>query len=227
MCPVDRGRRPNDDFTARARIRDAAIELFGEHGYRGTSIREVAKRAGVSGGLVQHHFGSKDALREACDGYVLEQLRATMEKKIDRDVYDASFVSELYAASDPIMKYTARGLSEEWPGAARLFDVATEETGRWLTGMWPERFPAKSERLRRHAATLVCMSLGTIVLHGHLGRWVGGDPLAPGQQQRTGLAVMEICTVAGEFLATERGRVMRQSVIEYDEGLSREKEHTR
>jgi AcrR family transcriptional regulator len=61
-----------EDLTARARIRDAAIRLFTERGMEKTSILDIAKEAGVSGGLIRHHFGSKDGLREACDTYVFD-----------------------------------------------------------------------------------------------------------------------------------------------------------
>jgi len=43
----------------------AAIELFSEHGVRSTSVRQIARAAGVNHGLVHHYFGSKHALLEA------------------------------------------------------------------------------------------------------------------------------------------------------------------
>lgn len=57
-----------------ARIRDTAIDLFGEQGF-GVGVRAIAAAAGVSPGLVNHHFGSKDGLRAACDDRVLELIR--------------------------------------------------------------------------------------------------------------------------------------------------------
>jgi len=45
-------------------ILDAADELFGERGYAGVSMRDVAARAGVNKGLLFYYFGSKDALFE-------------------------------------------------------------------------------------------------------------------------------------------------------------------
>ena len=65
---------PNRDRTTRARIRDAAIAVFGEQGFS-TGVRAVAAAAGVSPGLVNHHFGSKDGLRAECDAHVLEAIR--------------------------------------------------------------------------------------------------------------------------------------------------------
>jgi AcrR family transcriptional regulator len=61
----------DSDLTAPARIRNAALRLFAENGVDGTSIRDIAGAAGVSPGLVQHHFKTKDAVRDAVNGYVL------------------------------------------------------------------------------------------------------------------------------------------------------------
>ena len=49
-------------MTAAARrevIEDAATEVFAEHGYRGASIDEIARRSGVSPPVVYDHFVSK------------------------------------------------------------------------------------------------------------------------------------------------------------------------
>jgi AcrR family transcriptional regulator len=62
------------DLTAAARIRDAAIEQFAQHGFT-VGLRSIAEAAGVSAALVIHHFGSKEGLRKACDDYVAEEIR--------------------------------------------------------------------------------------------------------------------------------------------------------
>ncbi|MES1169698.1 MAG: TetR family transcriptional regulator, partial [Leifsonia sp.] len=66
--------RASEDITARARLRDAAIECFALRGFD-ASVREIAARAGVSAGLVRHHFGTKDALRAECDAEVIRRYR--------------------------------------------------------------------------------------------------------------------------------------------------------
>ncbi|MCX4096040.1 TetR/AcrR family transcriptional regulator [Nocardia sp. alder85J] len=66
--------RSADELNTRARIRDAAISVFGEEGF-GVGVRAIATAAGVSPGLVNHHFGSKDGLRGACDDHVREVIR--------------------------------------------------------------------------------------------------------------------------------------------------------
>src|SRR5437867_3678661 len=50
---------PPSDLTGAARIRDAALRQFAARGVAAASIRHVAKAAGVSPGLVQHHFRSR------------------------------------------------------------------------------------------------------------------------------------------------------------------------
>ncbi|MBL1076113.1 TetR family transcriptional regulator [Nocardia sp. 2] len=67
-------RSATEDLTTRARIRDAAVTVFGDQGF-GVGVRAIAAAAGVSPGLVIHHFGSKDGLREACDNHVREVIR--------------------------------------------------------------------------------------------------------------------------------------------------------
>lgn len=64
------------DLTAHARIREAAIEQFGRHGF-GVGLRAIAEAAGVSAALVIHHFGSKEGLRKACDDFVAEEIRSS------------------------------------------------------------------------------------------------------------------------------------------------------
>lgn len=66
--------RSTSDLSTAGRIRDAAIDQFGRHGF-GVGVRAIAAAAGVSPGLVNHHFGSKDGLRAACDAHVAEVVR--------------------------------------------------------------------------------------------------------------------------------------------------------
>ncbi|GAA1863175.1 transcriptional regulator RaaS [Paeniglutamicibacter psychrophenolicus] len=71
-----------EDLTGRARLRDAAIECFAAHGFD-ESLRAIAARAGVSAGLVRHHFGSKEALRAECDATVLARYRALKNESLN------------------------------------------------------------------------------------------------------------------------------------------------
>lgn len=55
------GRRPGSEDT-RGRILVAARKAFGERGYDGATVRDVAARASVDPALVHHYFGTKQQL---------------------------------------------------------------------------------------------------------------------------------------------------------------------
>lgn len=63
------------DLAPRARIREAALRLYAEHGEQATSIRRVADEANMSPGAVMHHFKSKDELTEAVQHAVVATIR--------------------------------------------------------------------------------------------------------------------------------------------------------
>lgn len=50
---------------SRRQVLDAALHLFSRQGYRATSVRDVAERAGVSTGNLYHHFPDKEAIYRA------------------------------------------------------------------------------------------------------------------------------------------------------------------
>lgn len=54
-----------DPDLTRARILEAAFELFVEKGFAAVSMREIAESSEVSKSLIHHHFGGKEALWEA------------------------------------------------------------------------------------------------------------------------------------------------------------------
>ncbi|WP_240930457.1 TetR/AcrR family transcriptional regulator [Isoptericola sp. BMS4] len=66
----------------REEILQAAIALFGEVGYHGASLREVAARVGISHPGLLHHFPTKAALLEA----VLEHRDAVDFADVDTDL---------------------------------------------------------------------------------------------------------------------------------------------
>ena len=63
--PVKLKNTPKKGETTRIAIEDAAIELFMEHGYHATSMRQIAEQAGLALGGIYNHFSSKEELFEA------------------------------------------------------------------------------------------------------------------------------------------------------------------
>lgn len=50
----------------RRKILKSASDLFASYGFEGTSVRQIARGAEVSLGMIRHYFGSKEGLYRAC-----------------------------------------------------------------------------------------------------------------------------------------------------------------
>lgn len=50
---------PSDGRNA---ILEAGLAMFAADGFHGATMRDIAREAGVSQGLLHHHFGGKDGL---------------------------------------------------------------------------------------------------------------------------------------------------------------------
>lgn len=66
--------------TSRDRILESALRLFADHGYERTSIRMIAREAGISQGLMYNYFGSKEALLRAIFERSMVDVRASFER---------------------------------------------------------------------------------------------------------------------------------------------------
>lgn len=60
------------------KLLDAAIEAFSENGFKGTSTRDIAERAGVHHPLITYHFKNKDQLWQAAADRVFSDFRHTL-----------------------------------------------------------------------------------------------------------------------------------------------------
>ena len=171
MAASAAGERSVEDLTARARIRDAALALFAERGMDRATIRDIAKAAGVSGGLVRHHFGSKDGLRAACDSYALDQLMQIKEQAVDGQLANPSFMSAAHPTVLLLYRYLARSLVDGSPAAAAMFDEMVELGEGWLAA----HNPGQMADPRGYSAVLVATQTGMLMMHAQLSRWLGAD----------------------------------------------------
>src|ERR1700722_1918046 len=125
-------RSASDDRTAVARIRDAAIEQWGEQGFT-VGLRSIAEAAGVSAALVIHHFGSKEGLRKACDDYVAEEIRsgksASLQTKDPADWFAQMAEIESYA---PLMAYLVRSMQSGTELAKTLWQRMIDNAEEYL-----------------------------------------------------------------------------------------------
>ncbi len=57
--PGQGGKRRAQAARRREQLLEAALALFSEHGYRGTSVRDITRRAGVTEAVLYHYFANK------------------------------------------------------------------------------------------------------------------------------------------------------------------------
>ncbi|MCV7334788.1 MULTISPECIES: TetR/AcrR family transcriptional regulator [Mycolicibacterium] len=144
--------RSVDDRTAMARIRDAAIAQYGQHGFS-VGLRSIAEAAGVSAALVIHHFGSKEGLRKACDAHVAEVVREAKTESMqssDPATWMAQMAEiESYA---PLMAYLVRSMQSGSELAKTFWRTMVDNAEEYLqegvrTGMLkPSRDPRARAR---------------------------------------------------------------------------------
>lgn len=147
------GRAPDGDLTAKARIRNAALELYAANGEDRTSMRAVSARAGVIVGLVVHHFGSKDGLREAVEQLIVESFASAIpptpahstapvdstapraaEGRDLASVRDEA-VATMLAENPESVDYLRRALLETGTARGHLLERLTELTHREVVAM--------------------------------------------------------------------------------------------
>ena len=170
-----------DDLTTRARIRDAAIVLFGRDGFSRATIRSVAAQAGVSPGLVIHHFGSKAALREACDQHVLRQTAGQGKEKADPEatrllIQDYLDHPDHYASE---ITYIRRTLSDESEAGDAFFDAVVSQTEDILRSGIQAGTIRDVDDLRAVAVVIASNSLSLLMLGRHASRALGAPVTRP------------------------------------------------
>lgn len=62
------------------KLLDAAITAFSESGYKGTSTRDIAERAGVHHPLITYHFKNKDQLWRAAADRIFREFNISLVK---------------------------------------------------------------------------------------------------------------------------------------------------
>jgi AcrR family transcriptional regulator len=132
---------------SRRGVLDAGLSLFSHQGFRATSVREIAEKAGVSTGSVYHHFSDKEAIfRELLDEY--EKLTHTSRLPFTRVLQESTRfpdnIEELgFAARDSVrqfrhylaliyvdvIEFNGPHIQHFYAGMARRFTELLEEQG--------------------------------------------------------------------------------------------------
>ncbi len=93
------------------KLLDAAIEAFSENGFKGTSTRDIAERAGVHHPLITYHFKNKDQLWRAAADHIFIAFSHSLAKSLEenRDMCPKKRMSAMifayvnYAKSQPAL----------------------------------------------------------------------------------------------------------------------------
>lgn len=216
--------RPAEDLNTRARIRDAAMVEFGERGFRGATMKSIAASAGVSVGLVQHHFGTKDGLRAACDQRVLDLLHMKVSMIDDGSLADPGSLASLMAMAPLVQHYLSRAVVEDSPTIASTVDVVMDLTEEFLTNFFPNRFAPGADETRDAAAVMTAINTSTMVLQSHLARRMGVVAFSEEALTRIGVATFGVWEAIAEFTESDFWRDLR-AAIDQEAAAHDSKEH--
>ena len=176
MSPVNEGARGGAE-----RILDAAILLFGQHGFRGTTLKDIATEAGVSQALIVHHYGTKEQLRSVCDDHVAQLIRERKAEVLeDEPRIDPVIAMRQLSNGRALLRYLIRTLTEGGEHAAQLIDEMVTDAQEYMTQGERAGLIKPSAAPRDRAVLLVLWSLGALVLHEHAQRLLDVDFLASG-----------------------------------------------
>ncbi len=171
------------------RIREAAMRSFATHGFSNTSLRAVASTAGVSLGLVQHHFATKAGLIKAVDDYVLTVVLTRITEEVPASTSDSvaeigDRVTRMIAELPDIVDYVGRALIDSRPVGYMVFDALLNSgTARW--NQRGERGETRPDLdLTWAAVNSLVLALGTFILRGHIERNLPQPLTSPEQLQR-------------------------------------------
>ena len=179
-----------EDLTARARIREAALRLFAEHGPDAVTVRQIAAAAGVSAGLVVHHFASKEGLRMAVDEHVAGIFDGLFGEFTGADAgklaelmspEGSASLAELLMRSLPadsaVPAYLRRLLLSGEPAGTALFRRWYQASEQLMAAMTATGMVEAGADPPVRTAFLMVNDLAMLLLRDHLVEVLGLDPL--------------------------------------------------
>lgn len=185
-----------EDLTARALIRNAALALFAAHGPDAVTLRQIAAAAQVSPALVVHHFGSKAGLRQAVDDYATTAFARVFDAGADPTALAelvggdghslAAAFARVFPEDSPLLAYLRRLLTSGDPAGMELFRQWHAATKALLDSLEEAGLAAPSRDREVRAAFLLANDLAVVLLRDQLRDTLGFDPLSPAGVERWG-----------------------------------------
>ncbi|MHB1518039.1 MAG: TetR/AcrR family transcriptional regulator [Acidimicrobiales bacterium] len=118
----------------RSQLLAAALHVVASRGARGATVRTIAAAAGVTPGLVVHHFGTKERLLAEVDALVAARFTEAMT--IDPHIEDhreampavADGLSRVVGGDSDLRGYLRRSILEATPGGVAVFSHLVDLT---------------------------------------------------------------------------------------------------
>lgn len=166
------------DGDARQRILAAAIDLYGNYGFNAVTIKDIAEQVGVSAPLVIHHFGSKAALRKACDRHVTEAVHRTKTESVRlHEPMPRNHFFEMLHANRHLMKYLLRAFVAGGEEVDALFDQMVEDSLQYTAEAEELGLVYPSANPRHRSVVMLLQSFGALMLHHQMRRHLGASPV--------------------------------------------------
>lgn len=155
-----------DDLTAKARIRNTALDLYAKHGEDRISLRAIAAEAGVAVGLVQHHFKTKAGLRDAVDQLVVDYFAnalAEVPESASTSVRDDA-VRDMLRANPTVVDYVRRALLQPNVADSHLIDVIVDLTQREVRAARKTGRASTTRRENTQVVAVLARQMGELLL---------------------------------------------------------------
>lgn len=166
------------EVQARQRILEAAVELYGEHGFGAVTIKQIAARARVSPPLVIHHFGSAAGLRGACDAHVAQEFRAAKTESVRlQGPMPRNYALEAVQANRHLLKYLLNAFAAGGAEMDELFDTLVQDSLQYTAEAEELGLVYPSSDPKARAVVMLLQSFGALMLHRQMKRHLGASPV--------------------------------------------------
>jgi AcrR family transcriptional regulator len=189
---------------------------FAEKGFRGATMKSIAAAAGVSVGLVQHHFGTKDELHRACDEVVLDMIHTKVDALDAGTLTDPAVLSGLMAVAPLVQRYVGRALVDGSDAVQGLIDEVMDQMEAYLTSTSPDRYPEGARVTRDTATVMAAVNTSIMVLQPMVAERLGVEPWTDEAIMRIGMAMLDTFEFIADMVASDFWRELRSGVSAYE-----------
>ena len=187
---TERDRIGGDELRKLERIRQAALKSFATKGAAGTSLRSVAADAGVSLGLVQHHFATKSGLIKAVDDYVMSVVIAVVAQPVSAPHAKDSIadmgtrVTTLLLEHPDVVDYFGRALIDGSQLGNTIWDTLVRIRHRAMDRRKESGEARDDIDVTWASLNSLVLAVGTLIVRGHIERQIPDAFRSPEQVDR-------------------------------------------